>query len=364
MNLLELLEKAGYTSKRKAACYGGEYFSACPFCQEGHDRFLIWPQRPNKDGTLKGGRYSCRKCGRYGDAITFLIEFKGLSYPDACRVVKVELKERHRTPPPSRAKPKPPTVPDPTELWQQKAGDFVKWSHDKLLGDPVALAMLTQRGFTRDSLTRFQLGFSPGDPKTRRDFYRDRQQWGLPPETKEDGKPRKLWLPAGLVIPTFSTDGRIIKVKVRRSSWHEGDKLPKYVEISGSRQSPSVYGNTTLGVALVMESELDSLLLIQQAGDLCFCIGLGGATKQLDSQTHDLIKATPTVFFCPDFDVAGAVAWERWAKMFPHVRRLLTPSAKSAGDAILEGLDLRKWINEALAGGRQVTIRAQCSSTS
>jgi hypothetical protein len=49
------------------------------------------------------------------------------------------------------------------------------------------------------------------------------------------------------VIPTFSAS-QVIKVKVRRSDWKNDDQWPKYVEISGSKQTPSTYGDTTLSI--------------------------------------------------------------------------------------------------------------------
>lgn len=50
-----------------------------------------------------------------------------------------------------------------------------------------------------------------------------------------------------------------VKVKIRRTAWKEGDKLPKYVEVSGSKSSFSVYGDITLPVSLIQESEFDAL---------------------------------------------------------------------------------------------------------
>jgi hypothetical protein len=62
MTILELVQDLGYEARRKAACHGGEYCSPCPFCKEGDDRFLIWPQRHNKNGEYQGGRFTCRVC--------------------------------------------------------------------------------------------------------------------------------------------------------------------------------------------------------------------------------------------------------------------------------------------------------------
>lgn len=342
MDIKDLIEEAGYSPQRKAACHGGEYSSPCPFCKDGKDRFLIWPQRFNKNTEYQGGRYSCRVCQKYGDAITFLRDFYGLSYRDACAKLKLIPKKRQ-----SNAIFKQPNQPsfvaDPPTLWMDKAAKFIEWCHSKLMSNPSALANVQARGFTLDSLVRYKIGLNPGDIRGH-DFRKDRQNWGLEPELKKDGTFRKLWLPVGFTIPTFSSDGQVVKIKVRRTSWKEGDTLPKYVEVSGSKPSPSVFGNAQLPVGLVLESEFDGLLIQQEASDLIYCVALGGSTKSVDAHTDSLLRSTKCILFLPDFDQAGALAWVKWKRQFPKIHRILTPKGKSAGDALIEGINLRQWI--------------------
>lgn len=336
MNVIDLLEELDFRPKRKAATHGGEYCSPCPFCKDGDDRFLLWPKRHNKNGEYQGGRFSCRVCGRYGDAITFLRQLYGLTYWDACARLRIEPKSRNSSTLP-RQKPKPQVAEEPPDLWKEKSEAFVAWAQKQLLSNSNGLAMFRKRGFNDESIIRYRLGFNPTT------FFRGRPDWGLPPQQKEDGKDRKLWLPAGVVIPTISHD-QVVKVKARRSDWKEGDKWPKYVEISGSKQAFSIYGNTFLPCALIMESELDALLVQQEAADMVYCIALGGSTKPLDTDTDRLLRGTPLVLFLPDFDKAGAIAWKKWKKMFPNIQRILTPCEKSAGDYFQSGGDLREWL--------------------
>lgn len=340
MNILDLLQEAGNTPKKKASTHGGEYCSPCPFCGEGRDRFLTWPNRSNKNGEYQGGRFRCRVCGKYGDAISFLKELHGISYKEACERLKIEPKKRDVALAP-KAEFRPPTAKEPSEFWKEKALAFIEWSHVQLLKNQKALALVMNRGFTLESIKRFKIGFNP------KDLWRAREEWGIESQIKEDGSLKKLWLPAGVIIPTFSDD-QVIKIKVRRSNWKDGDELPKYVELSGSKQRLSVYGDQTLKTALVIESELDALLIQQFASDLIYCIALGGSTKTLDLETDQLLRRTPIFLFCPDFDKAGANAWLRWKKMFPAIQRILTPDGKSAGDAHLAGVNLREWIIDTL----------------
>lgn len=347
MNIKDLAEEAGLKPTWKAACHGGEYCSPCPFCKDGDDRFLLWPNRPNKDGSYQGGRYQCpRHCKNHGDAIEFLKVFHGMKYPEACARLKLTPKPRNFSTEP-RPVPKPLIAADPPLLWQEKAGSFANWAHEQLMRCHQAKQQILRRGLTEESIKRFKIGFNPGNDRGW-DFYRHREEWGLEPQLKEDGKQRKLWLPKGFTVPTFSSDDSVVKVKVRRSAWHKGDKLPKYVEVSGSKQAPSVYGDITLEVALVLESELDALLVQQEASDLVFCVALGGNTKSLDFHTDKLLRNTRTILFCPDFDQGGAAAWQKWKRHFPHTHRILTPEGKAPGDAFSHGINLRDWVGEAI----------------
>lgn len=359
MNIKDLMEETEYKPSRKAACHGGEYASPCPFCKDGDDRFLVWPQRHNKNGDYRGGRYSCRVCGKHGDAITFLRSLYDMSYQDACCKLKLDPQKNPLTP--IQAKHLTlPTVKDPSIIWIKKAILFVEWCHLRLLDNPEALSKVLTRGFTLETIMQYKLGFNPGDANGY-GFLRDRQDWGLEKEFKENGAEKRLWLPVGLVIPTLNADQHVIKIKIRNTNYEEEMmaynnkrlqekkqwKPQKYIAVSGSKECPSIYGDSkNLSRAIVIESELDALLVQQFAADLLYCVALGGSTKLIDTDTNALLRTTKTVLFLPDFDKAGAVAWSKWKRHLPEIKRILTPSEKSAGDYFLTGGNLREWLSE------------------
>ncbi len=70
---------------------GGEYCGPCP-SYGGRDRFILWPEHQSG---AKGGRFLCRGCGVQGDAVAFLREFRGLSYPEACEALRIEPSRRN-----------------------------------------------------------------------------------------------------------------------------------------------------------------------------------------------------------------------------------------------------------------------------
>ena len=166
-------------------------------------------------------------------------------------------------------------------------------------------------------------------------------------ELKEDGKERKLWLPRGIVIPSRLQD-HVVKLKIRRSDWFEGEELPKYAEVSGSMKCPAIYGNINTRIAVVVEAELDAMLIQQCAADLCCCIAIGGAGKKPDVNVDCLLRNMSSILFALDFDEAGRKAFQFWKTTYPALRPWPTPSGKSPGDALTSGVDLRKWISIGL----------------
>ena len=127
MTLIDLLREDGFSLKSKTR---GEYAGPCPFCG-GHDRFCVWPHE--SDGK---GRYWCRQCETNGDTITYLLEYRKLSFQEAQKVTGMPT-----DPPKSNTKPKnrpnkkktfqvimpvPDDAPAPTAHYQLGTSDQ-KW---------------------------------------------------------------------------------------------------------------------------------------------------------------------------------------------------------------------------------------------
>lgn len=192
MTVLNLLQKKGIHPRKKAGTHGGEYASPCPACG-GRDRFLTWPDQGD------GGTWYCRGCGKGGDAIEFLREYDGLDFAQACTELGVQRKAKRRPltlPRSGREKTgkafSPKLHQQPEDLWQKKAGELLEHAHAQLLSNPAELARLQRRGLPLEAVRHFKLGWLPGEKK-RDCYHRARSAWGLPEETDDKGKPRKLW---------------------------------------------------------------------------------------------------------------------------------------------------------------------------
>jgi DNA primase len=333
MSLLDLLPGL----KRAATTNGGEWAGPCPFCG-GRDRFRVWPNQ----GTT--GRYWCRGCGKQGDAIHLLRDKDGLTYRDACATLGVmpslSWKPGNLTrPTPTTWTPRAATTPG--AIWTDRAGAFLEACQGILRGPggTEARAFLTGRGLKSETIECAGLGWNPG---TRN---QSRQIWGFPPKLSEKtGKPLKVWIPRGLVIPIIEK-GRIIRLRVRRL---EPGADPPYVIVSGSASSPLLLGTGTAWV--VVESELDAFLLRQEAGDLVGVIGLGSNITRPGAETDQALKDANLILVALDSDEPGAKeAWQWWPKHYPNARRWPCPVGKDPTEAKQAGLDLRAWVMEGLS---------------
>jgi len=329
--ILDLLIEDSYEPRRVASTNGGEYVSPCPGCG-GKDRFRVWPEQ-------KGGRWWCRGCGKKGDAIQYLRDFRGLNYYQALDVLGLEpifsvwstsVKE------PKAWEPKESSRP--ADLWLTKAKALVGWAEARLWGQEGAevLTWLHEaRGLRDEAIRGARLGWLP------RDLWRERQVWGLPEVLREDGKPKKLWLPSGLVIPAFQ-EGELVRVRIRRP---EGE--PRYYCLPGSSMTPMV--TASAGPVVVVESELDALLLHQEVGALCSVLALGSAQVRPDKVAHASLSQAGKILVALDSDQAGAEqAWKWWLTHYTQAKRWPIIQGKDPCEAWKAGLDLQAWVRVGL----------------
>lgn len=337
MNIKDLLEEDNFSCKYQAKTYEGIYSSPCPWCG-GEDRFRCCP---NQEG---GGNWFCQKCKRSGGIIKYLTDFRKMSYAAAHALLgqfpaqtRFTLRERdvtyidEWTPNPSPEGP-------PNE-WQQQAYKLIK-SAEEYLWRPCCVNirnMLHDRGLNDEIIKRTHLGW------LWTDMYYQREDWGLLPELNKDGDPKKLFIPAGLVIP-YAREGKILKVKIRRSD--PQDKM-KYYMLPGSSNLPIILGKGKC--AVVLESELDAFLVYQEAGDLVSAISLGSAQNRPDTSTTVILNRAEIILVSLDSDQAGADSyWGWWKSHFPNCKRWPTPFGKDPTEAYQKRLNLRDWIQAGI----------------
>jgi hypothetical protein len=341
-SLIDLLQNDGISLRRQANTHGGEYSGPCPFCG-GKDRFRVWPEKD---------RYWCRQCGKSGDAIQYLRDTKGLSYREACQELKVIPNETtHRSDVNGRLwEPRQPKPPKST--WQEKAIAFLAQSQKWLERKTNHRQWLYGRCLSEETIKKACLGWNPSG-----DFIK-REEWGLPLEINgKTGKPKKLWLPEGLVIPHV-VDGHVNRLRIRRP---RQDQYGRYILIPGSDTRAITWGTERTSFVIV-ESELDGLLINQEAGNLVGVVALGSAQTRPDIETHNILEQSELILVALDSDEAGAkAAWQWWLKHYPKAKRWPVIGGKDPSEAMQNGLNIRTWIEAGLMPDRDKAkdIKAQ-----
>ncbi len=346
--LINLFEQDGYSLKREPR-HGGkvEFSSACPYCNPGasktrSDRLCIWPEEGET------GKYWCRQCQKFGDGIQYLRDFRGLSYKEACGQLGVTPAfskrysgftiDRKRKPfsnisTTSQSKTK-------ISCWNDKPQKFVEWTHKQLLSDSQQVEYLQERGISLRAIKKYKLGYNPTD------VYRKRSEWGLSEETNQKtGKPKKIWAPAGIVIPYWDDD-RLVRIRIRR---FKKDDFGKYIIISGSDARPFVIPcNQNHSYCIVVEAELDAIMLHDQTGNFMNVIGLGSAGKNPCEKSGALLTKASKILVALDAnDEAGAKAYQaKWK--FARSKRWIYPGYKDPGDAYVDGKDIVTWVKAGL----------------
>jgi hypothetical protein len=198
----------------------------------------------------------------------------------------------------------------------------------------------TEKGLNNTTIKAANLGLNACD------LYAPRAAWGLEPSYKENGKERRQWAPAGLVIP-LTIAGAVQRLRIRRADPGDGQR---YILVSGSSAVPMTWGQDQ-AAAVIVESEIDGLLVYQEAGDICAVVAMGNAQAKPDAMTHEILKWSKKILCALDSDQAGAGnAWTFWAKTYSgKFTRWPVPFGKDPSDAWLEGLDVRAWVEAGIS---------------
>jgi hypothetical protein len=274
-----------------------------------------------------------------------------MSYRDACDFLGREPELRKRSfdwsgKQSSKPKWEPKDTMNPQEKWVEKCSSFVDYCQNQLWGDSGKNTLewlKAERGLSNETIKMFRLGWNP------QDAWRDRKAWGLQEELKENGKPKKLFLPAGVIIPYIS-GGNLQRVRIRRQD-PDIDPKERYRILSGSSMGPMIMGDNRRFFVIV-ESELDALLLHQEIKELAGVIALGSAQKRPDKLTDELLRRAELILVALDNDEqrddgknpGAKEAWGWWMNQFNQARRLPPIFGKDPGEMWKAGVSLKDWL--------------------
>lgn len=292
---------------------GREYMACCPFHNEKTPSFTVSPTKQF---------YHCFGCGVHGSAISFLMEYEHLEYPEAiealARTIGVQVPREGAADAPTRKRKDPNLY----TLLEEAA----VWFQAQLKQNPDATGYLQQRGLSGEVSTRFGLGYAPVNSNLGRELH----QYG---EDKLVASGMSIRNDAGrvydrfrerIMFPIRDRRGRVIGFGGRII----GDGTPKYLnspETDIFHKGAELYGlfearNDTrkLGRLLVVEGYMDVIALAQYG--ITYAVAtLGTATTP--EHIRQLLRLVPEVVFCFDGDRAGRdAAWRALENALPELR--------------------------------------------
>lgn len=133
------------TLKRK----GVNYTACCPFHSEKTPSFIVSPAK---------GLYKCFGCSKGGNSVSFVMEHEKLSYPEALRLLakkyNITIEELHLSDEQRQANDDRESM----MILNSWATEFFK---DELAKNEVAHGYFVERGFTDETILKFNLGYCP-----------------------------------------------------------------------------------------------------------------------------------------------------------------------------------------------------------
>lgn len=283
---------------------GSNLFGLCPFHSEKTGSFSVAPDK---------GIYYCFGCHKGGGVINFIMEIEGLDYPDAVRFLA---KRAGLEVPDDRAYAS--TYKKQERLWAL-CKDAARFFHEQLLAPcgEAARAYIVRRALTRQTVTRFGLGFAPDtwssliDAMTQKGYQKQELlDAGLAVKSQKGALYDRFR--NRLMFPIIDVRGNVIGFGGRVMD----DSTPKYLNspetiIFNKRKNLfalNIAKKSKQGRIILTEGYMDAIAL-HQGGFDCAVASLG--TSLTEEHAQILEKYTSQVVLIYDGDEAGQNATRR-----------------------------------------------------
>ena len=131
---------------------GVNYIGLCPFHNEKTPSFTVSPAK---------GIYKCFGCGQAGNSVSFIMEHEQLSYPEALKYLArkygITVVETEQTEEQIAQKNERDSMLIVTEYARKY---FTNILHNHQEGKAIGLSYFKERGFTKEIIEKFQLGYA------------------------------------------------------------------------------------------------------------------------------------------------------------------------------------------------------------
>ena len=293
---------------------GSNYVACCPFHQEKSPSFTVSPSKQF---------YHCFGCGAHGSAISFLIEYQGMSFVDA---VEDLAKSVGLTVPQDTKKISPETKEKNLALGEvlDLASQYYQSALKK---SERAIAYLKKRGLTGQIAKTFQLGYAPEGWQNLESVFKKYDDEALHIAglvLKNDQGKRYDRFRDRIMFPIHNMKGEIIGFGGRVINPEDTPKYYNSPETPLFQKSQELYGLFAArrsirekGCVLVVEGYMD-VVGLAQFGVMNAVATLGTATSAF--HIKKLMRQTDTIIFCFDGDNAGkAAAWRAMMNALPSL---------------------------------------------
>ncbi len=221
MNRVDIVDVIGQFVRLKRR--GTSYIANCPFHNEKTPSFHV---------SAAKGIYKCFGCGKGGNTVTFIQEHEKLTYPEAIHWLadyyKIALEETERTPEQQQQQQTEESLRILNEYAAQYFSDTLLETEE---GQAIGLSYFKQRGFRREIIERFRLGYNP---ESGEEFYRTAVQKAYNTDLMEkaglvknrNGSYYDVYR-GRVIFPIQSMTGRVLGFGARILK--SNDRAPKYI---------------------------------------------------------------------------------------------------------------------------------------
>ena len=298
----------------------GEFLGLCPFHNEKTPSFTVSDSK---------GFYHCFGCGAHGDVVKFVMEHRGLRYPDAVKDLALQAgmelpKDDYK----SREEEK--KIEDAYEVMEIAC----KWFENNLQSNDASDARiyLKERGLTSETISKFRLGFAPESWDSLMNYLKSKN---IEEETilvngliatNENGSKKYDKFRNRIIFPIFDTGGKVIAFGGRIMD--SNSKAPKYLnspETDLFKKSYTLYAFNFAKDRAYKESKIIAVegymdvIMLHQAGFNYAVAPLGTALTENHIRTLWKVSKEPTL--CMDGDRAGLAASKKFAENYVQYLR-------------------------------------------
>lgn len=288
---------------------GQNLIACCPFHDEKTPSFSVSPSK---------GIYKCFGCGKGGDAISFIMEIEGVTYPEAIKHLAqkygIEIVEEGQMDNEDLARQ---NERDSLLIVLNYAKEYFKkilWEHEE--GMTIGLSYFKERGFDHQAIRKFDLGF--GIEKWD-GFYQEAIKSGYSPEilekagliVRKEGKTYDRFR-GRTIFPIHNVSGKVIAFGARILKQGQQPKYLNSPETEVYHKSKILYG---MHLAKQAIRQLDNCYLVEGYTDVISLhmadvenVAASSGTSLTEDQIRLISRYTKNITVLYDGDSAGIKA--------------------------------------------------------